>query len=293
MSGEIPPSKIQNRSIKDKILRPALTSHFHVQINLPVNIGNPNNSINLKDNSLVYDSELLLLSCCEASLPGSTIATHELNNDFTGLTERHAYRRLYDDRIDLTFYVNEKYYQIRFFEAWMRYVTGEKRFGESNNDGIKYFRMNYPDTYKSENMFVVKFERDFGLYNGKEQDVSTYIRYKFSRVFPISIQSMPISYESSNLLKCTVSFTYDRYVIDDLTIKNENKPITPLQPRTPQEQADLNTIFTNPQFNTSDLYNNVAPGLFNISPGSLTNGSFGNPQQVADALGAFNSNKPL
>jgi hypothetical protein len=29
--------------------------------------------------------------------------THESNNDFHGATERFAYRRLYDDRIDLTF----------------------------------------------------------------------------------------------------------------------------------------------------------------------------------------------
>ena len=52
------------------------------------------------------------------------LATFELNNDFTGVTEKHAHRRIFDDRIDLTFYVDAGLYQpIRFFEEWMSYIT--------------------------------------------------------------------------------------------------------------------------------------------------------------------------
>ena len=49
-----------------------------------------------------------------------------------------------------------------------------------------------------------KFERD---YEGR------YLRYRFLQAYPISINSMPVSYDSSQLLKCTVSFTYTRYVV--------------------------------------------------------------------------------
>ena len=37
------------------------------------------------------------------------------------------------------------------------------------------------------------------------------LTYTFINAFPLSIASMPVSYESSSLLKCTVSFTYSRY----------------------------------------------------------------------------------
>ena len=66
------------------------------------------------------------MSCCEASLPGSQLATLENNNDRTGVTEKHAYRRQFDDRIDLTFYVDaENYTAIRFFEGWISYIMNE------------------------------------------------------------------------------------------------------------------------------------------------------------------------
>ena len=61
--------------------------------------------------SINFDGENVLESamflCHEASLPGSSIATNEIKDDFTGVTERHAYRRLYEDRADFTFYVDD------------------------------------------------------------------------------------------------------------------------------------------------------------------------------------------
>jgi len=42
----------------------------------------------------------------EANLPGSSLATIE-TLDYMGVTERHAYRRLYDDTIDFTFLVTQ------------------------------------------------------------------------------------------------------------------------------------------------------------------------------------------
>ena len=80
--------------IKSKLLRPALTSHFEVQLSFPQELRS----------FLGTDQENVNLSCCEASLPGSQLATLENNNDRTGVTEKHAYRRQFDDRIDLTFY---------------------------------------------------------------------------------------------------------------------------------------------------------------------------------------------
>ena len=88
--------------IKSALLRPSLTSKFSVSITSPSD----------GETSVEFN-----MSCSEASLPGVSLNTQEITGDRHGVTERNAYRRMYDDRIDLTFYVEgEKYTQIRYFE---------------------------------------------------------------------------------------------------------------------------------------------------------------------------------
>lgn len=196
----ISPQKKTITQIKHKILQPALTSHFQCQFIIPSEVGKQ-----LGYNDLTANSELddtLTISCTDASLPGTSLATHELNNDFTGITQRNAYRRLYDDRAQFTFYVDQNYIQIRVFEIWMRYITGEQlSFGESNNVA---YRANFAKNYKT-TLYLTKFERD----------LKNYMSYTFVNAFPIQIDSMPVSYDSSQLLKCSVSFSYDRYVLSN------------------------------------------------------------------------------
>ena len=199
--------------IKSKLLRPALTSHFEVQIGIPPSLGN----------ILGVDQDKLNLMCSEATLPGSQLTTLELNNDRTGVTEKHAYRRMFDDRIDLTFYVDaEAYLPIRFFEMWMRYITNEDAADQSPINKDYFYRVKYPDEYISDQgLTVTKFERDY----------KSKLTYQFVRSFPLSVSSMPVSYESSSLLKCTVSMSYIRYVINELpsrTATSSEKPKTPL-----------------------------------------------------------------
>ena len=40
--------------------------------------------------------------------------------------------------------------------------------------------------------------------------------YEFVRSFPIAISSMPVAFDASNLLKCTVSMSYIRYNIKEV-----------------------------------------------------------------------------
>ena len=202
--------------LKSKIMRPALTSHYSVYFNvariqnITTTDGNKIKSETFFKNRGAYlnteDTELLTLSCTEASLPGSSFATHEINNDFTGVTERHVYRRQYDDRIDFTFYVDHDYKIIKFFETWMSWIVGEDQFTEQAKSQYSY-RVKFPVDYKVD-LFVQKFEKD----------LTTYAEYTFIGAYPISITSMPISYDSSQLLKCTVSFTYTRYYLENLKL---------------------------------------------------------------------------
>ena len=208
--------------------------------------------------------EDLNISCSEASLPGSSIATFEIKNDYAGVTERYAHRRMYDDRIDFTFYVDStKYLPIRFFERWMRFVTGEtgtRTDGETRdltNPGYHY-RMNFPESYRCERgLKIVKFERDY----------KNRLEYEFIGAYPISVSSMPVSYESSNLLKCSVSMTYLRYVMTELASPT-SKPDTSV----PTQKPDQSNTQEPPvaQEKASDVIQNTGPegeGLYDSATG--------------------------
>ena len=188
--------------IKESLLRPALTSHFEVEIPFP--------QADLGLSAFIgQGQENLNLRCTNASLPGSNLATLELNNTFHGVTQRHAYRRVYDDRIDLEFFVDaEKYMTIRFFEKWIDAIMLQEEDDGAELISQDYaYRVRYSDEYvSSSGLKVRKFERDY-LSN---------IEYTFVNAYPFTISSMPVSYDSSSLLKCTVSFSYLRYVIQEI-----------------------------------------------------------------------------
>ena len=197
------PIKRGTSAIKANLLNPALTSHFEVQIPLP-----PFMQSELESTERIR----LNLQCTEASLPGSNIATTELTNDFTGVTERHAYRRMFDESMDFTFYVDgENYVPIKFFEKWMRGVMNEDENAEVNPLYANYnYRARYPDGgegYCSNGLTITKFEKSYW------EKHSGQLQYQFVKAWPKAMNSMPLSYDGSNLLKCTVSMTYVRYVL--------------------------------------------------------------------------------
>lgn len=250
--------------IKSALLHPATTSHFEIQIDtskVP--------SDYLRSNGVLLDTGKLNLLCSEATLPGSSLATLELTNDHTGVTERHAYRRVYDDRIDLTFYVDvENYMPIRFFESWIKYIANESRavddvVGSSLESENYSYRFKYRDEYASNELSVTKFERS--MMGGAKGRKGSPLTYRFLRAYPISISSMPVSYDSSSLLKCTVSMTYIRYYVDGMA----GNTLSEVSNTTPIQQA---------QFNSSNL---SLTGLTGV--GALSSG--GVPLSVANASG--------
>jgi hypothetical protein len=223
MPSEIKPKVRKVADIKAKLLNPALTSHFDVQIPLP------NGRVRAQLESIRPDGgeqqDALNIRCTNASLPGSNLATLELNNTYHGVTQRHAYRRVYDDRIDLEFLVDaDDYLPIRFFEKWIDSIMLQTQGGEGNESPISQsynYRVSYSDDYVCPSgLKVIKFERTGkdGAYTGSA------LEYTFVNAYPFTISSMPVSYDSSSLLKCTVSFSYLRYVITEVTQKQSNTP---------------------------------------------------------------------
>lgn len=226
------PTKRTVASIKANLLRPALTSHFEVEIAAP---SNGEFKKFLKYNGVNYKQEQLNLLCSEATLPGSRLATLEINNDFTGVTERHAYRRVYDEGIDFTFYVDaENYLPIRFFETWIKFIVDEGIGKQSDkNAGSKdphyFYRARYVEEYVASGLKVIKFERD---YKGQT------LEYEFIKSFPTSVTSIPVSYDASSLLKCTVTMTYIRYVLNQGSAEDIQQPNNQSSSKSPSGFGD-------------------------------------------------------
>lgn len=256
--------------IKQKLLRPAQTSVYMVEV-----LTNPavNSFVTNRGVSQTRHKEMINLACCEASLPGSSLATHEVNNDYHGSTEKMVYRRIYDDTIDLTFYVDYEYAVIKYFQGWMNYIVGEGNYfsSEQYKNPATFYRMQYPDGpggYKSD-IHLVKFEKDVSK-NSPRPTLS----YQFIKAFPINIVSTPISYDASDLLKVNVSFSYVRYVMSDT--------FSPYQDTTANAKPLLNSatsafgspaqqaIFNNPQFQAGGVQD--LPGLSGagaLAPGAI------------------------
>jgi hypothetical protein len=244
-----PPNQyaVSMNTLKSRILNPSLTSHYSVVIDPPSTAPNNGTTITALYKEKYpdlpqYDKGLMELTCTEASLPGSNMGTIE-TMDYTGVTEKHAYRRIFDDTIDFTFIVTQdsNYHQIRFFDLWMSYILreGEIRGLTDLNKNI-YYRARYAEDYQG-TIAISKFEKNMGYNNTSPVPILT---YRFIGAYPKQINSIPISYEASELLKVTVSFTYTRYFVDRQLIKigGSNSPVP-----SPQAPANPAAALQNPQ----------------------------------------------
>ena len=71
--------------IKSKLLRPALTSFYEVDIDLPKGDGVLASRLSALRADGSEDQDVLNLRCSEASLPGSNLATLETTNTYHGV----------------------------------------------------------------------------------------------------------------------------------------------------------------------------------------------------------------
>ena len=201
--------------IKSRILHLAQTSVYQIKVAPPsAVIGH------LKENGFDYtqDGEDIELLCNQTVLPGSSFSTHEVTDNYTGVSERMVYRRQYDSTVDFTFYVDHDYKVMTLFDGWFDYIAGQGN-GQRLTDEIAVkrdvnYRMNYPTSYKT-NMYIVKFEKDVSNDRSVFEHDDTYqLTYTLVNAFPLNIISTPISYEGNNVLKYTVSMAFDRYVMN-------------------------------------------------------------------------------
>jgi len=175
----------------------AQTSHYQVSFGaLPRPL---RDHLNVRGVDWAFVAENAGLLCSSASLPGSTIGTADIVGDISGVTEKMAHSRVFT-AIDLTFYVDREYKMIKFLEHWIEFITSGSN-ADLTNEGY-FFRMKYPQDYKTDTVKILKFDRDY----------KNEIEYNFFKLFPISLYSPTIAYNDSQVLTVTASFNYERYV---------------------------------------------------------------------------------
>jgi hypothetical protein len=104
--------------------------------------------------------------------------------------------------------------------------------------------MNYPKEYRCEGLKIIKFER-----NRRNS-----LEYEFVGAYPISVSAMPVSYDSSSLLKCSVSMTYLRYVITDVKAATQQPKVSTTAQKPDQSNTQKPPVA---QENASDVQQNV------------------------------------
>ncbi len=194
-----------NLSVAKNIIGPlAQTNHFLVTFSsLTPSVENYLADYTGIKNIKSFLSRNVGILCNEAVIPTSTLATAEVKDNFMGIPQQFAHTRFYTD-FSYTFYCDEDYTLLRIFEGWMEYITSGANDQVEQNHRAYYRRMRYPDSYKCNTMYINKFEKNY----------KRTLRYKFVNAFPKAIDPVPVSYGSADVLKITVNFNYDRYIVN-------------------------------------------------------------------------------
>jgi len=204
------PTRVRTSDLKSRFLNVAQTSVYMVKLQPPSDVVSYLQEKGFNYNLAGRDVELM---CSEASLPGQRLMTHELKNDYRGSTELIAYKKQYDTTVNFTFNVNQRYDVIEMFDSWIDYIGGQTEDDEEYLSPYATLRNNYPNKYKS-NVYITKFEKGVGnnardlLRDGFQHK----LEYTFVGAFPRSSQPVQVSYDSSGVLKYTVSMSFIRYV---------------------------------------------------------------------------------
>ena len=169
-------------------------------------------SIGFGDLSTASDTAYaaLTLMCEEASLPGMMANTGQTTGVYMGEGQvNYAHTKSFTD-ITLGWTCDANLLPLKFLNTWMKFIFDS----DSNTIGnLKTNRVRYPEEYQCK-MEIVKAER--GPNNTLERVGGIYTLHD---IYPYSIQSTPVSYGSSTLLKVSASFYFRRWSFESKNVK--------------------------------------------------------------------------
>lgn len=189
----------------DRKWNPATSNLYGIDLNIPNSTILDKVGTNAKD----LNRSINLLAM-EVTLPSRQLTTIESRS--FGTMMRYASGTSFSE-ITISFLMTKDLWVRVFFERWMNYTT----------DDASSFVM-IPSGYKG-TIRVSKWENGSNVVLRKKDDQGKVIgstrlktntgNWIIEGAFPFNISTMTLNNEETNLLKCDVSFYYDRYRMDN------------------------------------------------------------------------------
>jgi hypothetical protein len=150
-------------------------------------------------------SQSLILLCEEASLPGIMASTGQTTGVLMGEGQvNYAHTKSYQD-ITLGWTCDANLLPLKFLNAWSDVIFDDVT--KANDGRFSRNRLSYPVDYMCKELVITKAERNAANTLGRVGGI-----YTLYDAWPYSIQSTPVSYGASTLLKVTASFYYRRWI---------------------------------------------------------------------------------
>lgn len=139
------------------------------------------------------NSDFLTFRCESADLPGKTFSTNDRKDYVIG--SKHPNGLSFTD-LNLSFICSSTMKEREFFDEWMEIIVGNG-----------YLKSSYYDEFISSKIIV-------NLYKGVNKQEEKSCRFTFHNVYPIGISSQNISWTTSEILKMTVQFSYEKWSVE-------------------------------------------------------------------------------
>lgn len=176
-------------------------------------------------------TELMSLRCETVSIPGFDFLSADGPPRMGyGAIEKHPYVPGFSG-MSLTFLMDSKSVIYNFFYDWTMSIVNFRGKGGTNyrnaNSRWKPYEVGYKDYYKT--------DLNISVYDGAKADDSSkmagneILSLQVYSAFPLGLPSIPLAWESSELVRLTVPFSYTDF---EMTRKEpENQKVPPAQPK--------------------------------------------------------------
>lgn len=183
----------------------AMSNTFEVQFkSLPGKLTAALNEVGFSDPNLGATKNLVLL-CEEASLPGIMASTGQTTGVLMGEGQvNYAHTKSYQD-VTLGWTCDANLLPLKFLNAWSSVIFADVTPPNAGRNSRN--RLSYPVDYMCKELVITKGERNKDSTLGRVGGI-----YTLYDAWPYSIQSTPVSYGASTLLKVTASFYYRRWI---------------------------------------------------------------------------------
>ncbi len=179
---------------------------------------------------LQLDIDLYEGFCDEASLPPSQAATGQITGRYLGEgAVSYPHTKMYTD-VSLSWMCDANMEPYKFVQAWWQYIFGEYDAGGTLHDEAAYqpqynntktllgtgnpeknrtreTRLRYPESYLSQ-IVIAKAEKGGG--SPTDRMATAHV---LQEAYPYSVDSVPLSFGSSQLVKVTANFYYSKHYV--------------------------------------------------------------------------------